>query len=202
MSKEDLIPKQKKGKQVDLSEKKVLPNEEAALKAFRVASERLLYPQGWQELCGKASASFTVISEDLQEVSRSVNEGDFLRIDIPGPGTGAGEGYDWVRVAMIEPGDENGSQRLGIKLEPSTNPESRDGATAHFFEAGSSSTLEIILEGNIMEAHYHGRNEVINNETGKLGDDLRNTVVGAGAKAGLSEAQWTALLKGLIEPTL
>jgi len=198
MNKQDLIPPQNEGKQADLLEKKTLPDEDSAQQTFSTASDRLLHPQRWQELCGKAGAAFAVISDELQQVDRPLKEGDYLRIDIPGPGTGAGEGYDWVRVAMLQSGEEAGIRRLGIKLEPSANPESRGDATAHFFKAGSSSTLEIILEGNIIEAHYHGRNEVINNETGKLGDDLRNTVVGAGAKAGLSEAQWTALLKGLI----
>ncbi|MCG2613211.1 hypothetical protein LZZ85_02930 [Terrimonas sp. NA20] len=198
MDKQQLVPAQERGKQLDLSEKRSFPDQEAAERGFNASSERLLLPQGWKELCGKASATFAVIAPDLKEVGRPVNEGDFLRIDVPGPGSDAGEGYDWVRVAMIGSSEKDGERRLGIKLEPVDNPESPDDTTAHFFEAGSSSTLEIILEGKNIEASYHGRNEVINNQTGKLSDDVRNTVVGAGAKAGLSEAQWGALLKGLI----
>ncbi|MET0462204.1 MAG: hypothetical protein ABW007_03590 [Chitinophagaceae bacterium] len=198
MDKQQLVPTQEKGKQLDLSEKRSFPDKEAAGQGFETSSDRLLLPQGWNKLCGKASATFAVIAPDLEEVDRPVNEGDFLRINIPGPGSDAGEGYDWVKVAMIESGEEDAVHRLGIKLEPVSNPESPDDTTAHFFEAGSSSTLEIIWEDKNVEARYHGRNEVINNETGKLSDNVRNTVVGAGAKAGLSEAQWGALLKALI----
>ncbi len=199
MSKQKFIPDQKEGKQVDLVEKKDFPDRESGEKGFRASSERLLHPQGWQELYGKAGAAFAVIDADLKQVDRPLKEGDFVRIDIPGPGSGAGDGYDWVRVAMIESEEDTALLKVGIKLEPWSNPESSDNTTAHFFEAGSSSTLEIILDGNTLEAHYHGRNEVINNETSKLGDNLRNTMVGAGAKAGLSELQWTELLKGLIQ---
>ena len=40
--------------------------------------------------------------------------------------------------------------------------------------------------------------EVPNTATEKGGDNVRNALIASGAIAGLSEAQWTALIKGLL----
>jgi hypothetical protein len=48
-------------------------------------------------------------------------------------------------------------------------------------------------------AHYFGRNEEPNTEGLGLTDKIRNVVVAGGALAGMSELQWTALLKGLLD---
>jgi hypothetical protein len=196
MDKQKLIPEQVRGKQLDLLETKDFPDRSSAEKAFRIVCDLLLHPALWKELSGEASASFIVMAEK-EKIDRPLQTGDVLRIDIPGPGTDTGDGYDWVRVTLITSDLDNDIWEMGIRLEPTSNPDSKDTTAAHFFKAGSSSTLQIVLKDKTIEIHYQGRNEVINNETGKLADDVRNTVVGAGAKAGLSRMQWKSLLEGL-----
>ncbi|MBO9659677.1 MAG: hypothetical protein J7527_12720 [Chitinophagaceae bacterium] len=193
-----LVPDQQKGKQVDLVERREFASAQDAELAFRRATGRLLRPQTWHELAGNASASFEVLKADAQKTEDPVEEFYFIRIDIPGPGSPAGEGYDWVRVERIE-GKDKKSDLVGIKLVPCANPVNDKETTAHFFEEGSSSTLIVELSGNVVEASYKGRNEVINNATGKVAENIRNTIVGAGAKAGLSEAQWQQLIKSFLE---
>ena len=48
-------------------------------------------------------------------------------------------------------------------------------------------------------AHYKGRNESPNTDELALTDKVRNVVVAGGALAGVSELQWRALLKGLLD---
>jgi len=38
---------------------------------------------------------------DIRRQRRAL-EGDFIKVDIPGPGPGVGNGYDWVRIESIE----------------------------------------------------------------------------------------------------
>jgi hypothetical protein len=195
MTTHNLIPAQTHGKHVDLFLDKTFAASSAASSAFTKASRRLLHPQRWHALSGKGTAAFDVLDGQLKISEKEVKESDFIRIDIPGPGPGAGNGYDWVKVVLIE----SAADHLGIKLMPCANPEENGDQPAHFFKEGSSSTLIVALEDRKLTASYHGRNEAPNNETGNVADNIRNTVIAAGALAGLSELQWKSLLKGLLE---
>ena len=59
--------------------------------------------------------------------------------------------------------------------------------------------LLLFTESNTVFSSYHGRNEVPNTDTEKLKDNIRNTIVGAGAMAGISELQWSRLTKSFLE---
>lgn len=183
MSRHPLIPPQTHGKQLTLSQQKMFADPIAASHAFRQSAQRLLHPQFWKELSGGASASFDVIDPQLNLTDREISEGDYIRINIPGPGPLSGNGYDWVKVALIE----SSGHRLGIQLKPCANPEEKQEEPAHFFSEASSSTLTIDLENTTLTACYYGRNETVNNETGNVVENIRNTLIAAGAKAGLSE---------------
>ena len=198
MDKDKLIPHNNEGKQVDLDEQKTFADKNAALEGFKQASQRLLHPQQWEELCGSGSASFDVLSENLSVKTEGIVEGDYIRINVPGPGPRSGDGYDWVRVALIESSDDAGGH-LGVKLVPCANPKEDGGEPSHFFSEDSSSTLTVRLNDLTLSARYHGRNETVNNETGSVVDNIRNTVVATGALAGFSEWQWKRLIRGLVE---
>ncbi|MGN6293146.1 MAG: hypothetical protein ACTHMV_10425 [Chitinophagaceae bacterium] len=90
MKNDDLIPVNEHGKQLNLQASTTLNTKEAAVRRFRLASARLLKPQLWQQLCGSASASFEVMGKKIRPLSRSVEENDYIRINIPGPGPGNG----------------------------------------------------------------------------------------------------------------
>ncbi|PZR22946.1 MAG: hypothetical protein DI535_25085 [Citrobacter freundii] len=166
----------------------------AASHAFHQSAQRLLHPQQWKDLSGTGSASFEVIDQQLNLTDREIAEGDYIRIDIPGPGPRSGNGYDWVKVELIE----SSGDHLGIKVKPCANPEEKQEEPAHFFSEASSSTLMVRLTDITLTASYHGRNETVNNETGNVAENIRNTAIATGALAGLSEVQWTKLIRGLL----
>ncbi|MET0636730.1 MAG: hypothetical protein ABWZ25_11940 [Chitinophagaceae bacterium] len=129
-------------------------------------------------------------------------EGDRIRISIPGPGSKSGDGYDWVEILLIESkqADDKEEEYTGMKVQPTDNPESDDDTPAHFLEPGSTSTFLIHRMGTTVTAAYYGRNEKINTHTSSVVDKIRNALVALGAFIGFSEVQWKALVKGLLNP--
>lgn len=196
-----IIPANIEGKQNDLSFSKTLADREQALDCFKRACKRLLNPPVWHELAGMLSGEFTLFGESGQGADRLAQAGDYLRIDLPGPGPRIGDGYDWVKVSSIEDkSDPSGEEeRVAMKLHPSANPKSSDERTAHFLQEEASSTFIIERKGNVVTVSYHSRNEVPNTHTGNIIDNLRNNIITSGAFAGLSEAQWSSLIKAFLQ---
>lgn len=194
-----LVPINVNGKQNDLSSTMVLDNDEQAQKRYHKACARMFTPSFWHSLAGALSASFSVFDPSGVPVERKLMMNDLVRIDIPGPGTVAGHGYDWVKVDIIQDGNsEDGRDELcGMRLRPATPP-GENGETAHFFQSAASSTFILHRNGSIISASYHGRNEVPNTHMNHTVDNVRNAIITSGALAGLSEAQWMALIKGFI----
>ena len=196
----DLIPLNTKGKPSDLEFSITLASRAAAIDTYRRAVKRLLNPPIWHELAGWATAHFSLVDQDGTELHRLTKKGDYLRIDIPGPGPAAGDGYDWVKVDMLEDHSEPDAEDewMGMKVHPSTGPGKVSTEPAHFFHSDASSTFIIERNGDTVTAFYHGRNEVPNTATEKISDNIRNAIVAAGAIMSLSEAQWSALSKGFL----
>ncbi len=194
-----LVPKNNIGKAVDL-EHRVMGNVEDAKIIYKIARERLLNPDCWQDLAGSASAKFELIL--IGKKFRAAQENDYLRINIPGPGTVAGDGYDWVKIEKIEENSISGSDKsIAMKLRASSNPNNDNTDTAHFFKKEATSTFVIKIKDTIVTSNYYGRNEVPNIENVPLIDKIRNTVVATGAAIGLSELQWNGLVKGFLQKT-
>ncbi len=196
-----LIPEQKEGKKVDLSHVRAFESREYAVACFKRAYERLMAPRVWHQLSGAMSAEFFLIDETGVEPHRPVLKDDYLKINIPGPGTIAGKGYDWVFIEQIEDkaNPEAKEESIGMKLKPCGDPGNKDMTTAHFFTEEASSTFIISRNGNTVSSCYYGRNEVPNVHTESITDNIRNTVVGSGAWASFSEMQWHSLIKGFLE---
>ncbi|WP_353128878.1 hypothetical protein [Parapedobacter pyrenivorans] len=191
------IPPQHTGKQVDLESRIMLPDEESAKCFLQLARGRLLDVNNWYATAEIPVASFVLADEHGGEAIRSVvAEGDKIRIDIPGPGPASGDGYDWVVVTDIT---ELADQLYSITLQPTTNPLKLNDDTAHFFKDIASSTLVVERKGKEIIARYHGRNETVNTETDSTIDNVRNALVGVGAKLGLSYPQWKSLVEGLVK---
>jgi len=128
--------------------------------------------------------------------------GDYFKIDILGPGSESGDGYDWVQIEAIED-HSNASvkkESFGIRVRPAPNPEkdSNDKETAHFFKDEATSNFIIERNGRTVSAEVHGRNEKPNTTAHKSLDKIRNTVIGSSAILGLSHIQWKKLVKGII----
>lgn len=197
---ETLIPFQTEGKHNDLESKKEYPSAEEARAKFQKSAAKLFDVNGWQVYSHDKLSEFCVVDEKGQRQDRPVQKGDYLRIDLPGPGSSSGDGYDWVRVEqLVEHYADEEYEAAGFTVRAASNPCNADPDTAHFFKASATSTFMVERQGSTIVAEYHGRNEVINTEESRgVADKVRNTLVGAGAKAGLSEVKWQDLINSFI----
>jgi hypothetical protein len=196
----DLIPVNEKGKPSDLEFYVALSTIDEARHWYMRAVKRMENPGIWHELAGRASASFILTDTKGAGLFRFAGIGDYIRINVPGPGPVEGGGYDWVRIEKMEEYIDSSGQRewTGMKVRPCNNPGTETGGTAHFFRGDATSTFIIERNGKKVTAYYHGRNEVPNTATPRLIDNVRNAVVAAGAIVSLSEAQWSALSRGFL----
>ena len=113
--------------------------------------------------------------------------GDYLKIDIPGPGSLTGGGYDWMKIESIEE-DHPTAEHEGItmKVRPAQNPTGNNEDTAHFFKSEATSIFIVRRERNRVIAEVHGRNEVANLHQQTPLDTIRNYFLALSAMVGLS----------------
>lgn len=196
-----IIPEQKTGSKTGATAAIELNSREEAVELFQKARHRLLNVNSWDEYSGIASAVFELRNKDGEKLSRPPQTGDLIRIDLPGPGTVSGKGYDWVRIEAIE--DNSNSDKedesFAFRVRPVKSPVSSDDAPAHFYTDDATSTFVIERHGNTVSAAEIGRNEVSNTESDSVADKIRNTLVAAGAKNGLAYPQWKSLMEGLLK---
>lgn len=192
------VPHQKTGSEMNVVEKIVLGSEAEAIHFFKIVRERLLDVNRWAEIAGKGMSAFFLTDSSGNLVERKATGGDHIKIDIPGPGTQTGGGYDWVEIEEIKEELIDGAEVLNMRVRPSPNPLKDGDDTAHFLTDEATSTFQVKRIGSTIYAEEHGRNEVPNTDTGNTIDNIRNTFVGWGAKIGFSYPQWKALMKGLL----
>ena len=193
------IPAQEKGKQVDITETVSASDSNEAKHLFLQARNRLFDVNNWSDISKGLSASF-VLTDQYGSPKKGIPAvHDHFRIDIPGPGTKAGEGFDWVRVEMVEDNRDPDftTEYTLIKVRPSEDPAKQEGV-AHFLQEHATSSFIVKREGNLVTAGVHGRNEKPNTESKKLFDKIRNSVIGTAAVIGIAAIQWQKLVKGLL----
>lgn len=195
----DLIPLQTTGTSIDVHSGLSLENNEEAKQLYEIAKERLLDMGNWHSLVGVLSAKFQVINDELVEVKRNIQKGDFVRIDIPGPGNSAGEGYDWVQVKDIREKSEGEIQSIGFQVRPSNNPLGDKTDIAHFYAETATSNFIIIREENKLGSFIIDRNLKPNADTESLIDSVRNSTIGIGALGIFSKVQWQRLADSLVK---
>jgi len=195
-SNQNIIPKQYTGTSMDALEEQFCSSVEEAITLFNRTSAKLLSVNDWGKYAGMSN--FQLMDPHGIKAERTAEEGDFIRIDIPGPGTNVGKGYDWVRIQEIKNIEEGEYQVLAITVRPCAHPLETGGKTAHFLKDTATSTFVVKRNGLHITAEEHGRNELPNTETGSFYDKGRNFVVGMAAKLGLSYPQWKSLVKGLL----
>lgn len=195
----DDIPAQEEGSEMDAYETVDFEHEAEAKAFYDIARQRLLEVYNWDKICGFASATFTLTDARGNEVRREVVAGDHFKINIPGPGTKVGEGFDWVVVEFIEEEQSKSYEKTMMRARPTPNPLTEQTDTAHFFKDKATSTFRVIREGHQVRAEVHGRNEIANSDTEILIDNIRNVLVGWGAKIGFSYPQWKSLVKAIVK---
>ncbi|RYY85172.1 MAG: hypothetical protein EOO15_17680 [Chitinophagaceae bacterium] len=196
--KNGIVPQQEVGGQSNTEARRALESDVAAEAFYKKVRDRLLTVNCWHQLAGEATALFQLTDSRGLEVDRTVQAGDHFKIDIPGPGSTTGDGYDWVQVEAVEEGEQEGCPYTLIRVRPATNPNNERSDVAHFFSEDATSNFIVRREGNTVIAAVHGRNEKPNADAEALLDKARNVAVGTGAIAGASKLQWKALVEGLI----
>ena len=196
--KHPVVPQQETGDSSDTDASVTFAAAAEANTFYDVVKQRLLQVNNWQHWAGAATAQFQLTDAQGNDVNRPVQQGDYFKIDIPGPGPVTGDGYDWVQVERItETGNET-IQELAIQVRPASNPNNNRSDVAHFFSDEASSCFIVKREGNTVTAAVHGRNEKPNTHTETLVDKARNAAVATGAIAAFSKLQWKSLVNGLV----
>jgi hypothetical protein len=195
----EIIPENTQGAQTDTSYAQDFNTFEEAVSAYQTSRQKLLNISEWHTYAGTGTAEFHLTDKNGQEVQRLAEESDHFQIDIPGPGSKTGDGYDWVQIESITTGEDTDTEFTAIKVRPATSPQNANPDIAHFFDNQASSTFLVKREGKTVIAEVHGRNEQPNTNADSLVDKARNVLVAAGAMLGLSNVQWKSLVKGLIK---
>ena len=193
-----IIPPQFRGQEIETDATHDLKTEAEARRLYTVAKKKLLNVNNWNKVAGAFTAQFQIIDQKGNEVQREVQKGDYLRIDIPGPGTSEGDGFDWVLVEDVKEINQPSVQSVGFRVRPNENPFGQKNETAHFYSKEATSSFIIIREKNKVIAWIVDRNLLPNTEQESLAGKIRDVAVGISAIAGFSKVQWQALANGLI----
>jgi hypothetical protein len=193
-----IVPQQYTGSEVESEASTDFKSEEEAITFFKIARQRLLDVNSWHRVAEKISAHFQIVDKVGEPKDRLVNEGDYLRIDIPGPGRPQGDGYDWVCVETINELKNHIVQSVGLRVRPHPNPFDEKTETAHFYSREATSSFIVTRESSRVSSWIIDRNLVPNKEAESLADRIRDTAVGLGAIAGFSKLQWQGLANGLV----
>lgn len=194
-----IVPQQVTGNESGASETYEGASAEEAKRVFERAKSRLKHINEWHAWSGTGSATFSLTDEAGHVLQQMPAVGNLIRIDIPGPGTIQGEGYDWVRIEEIMEENNGDDELFGILVRPVQAPGSTDKASAHFYTEAATSSFIVKRNGKKVTAAEVGRNEILNTETENLADKMRNIVVGAGAQAGIAYIQWKNLVAGILK---
>src|SRR5687767_10360863 len=97
-----IVPEQHTGKAIDAVRSVELVNNEEAKTFFNIVKSRLENVNNWHKYAGAITAEFKLVDKTGVEVQRKAQKGDYFKIDIPGPGTVSGNGYDWVQIEEVE----------------------------------------------------------------------------------------------------
>ncbi|WP_312195449.1 hypothetical protein [Epilithonimonas vandammei] len=194
------VPAQKKGAFHDTESKRSFESEGLVANHFEILKDRFFSIHRWKEYGGDLSADFRLFDCDGSYVERMPRKGDYIRIDIPGPGDIKAKGYDWVEVMKIDDrcyGDE--LERYLLVCRPSAVPQSNEEHIAHFYARESSSSFIISRGIDYIKAGIYGRNEVPNiSRTGFFGR-IRNLLVSIGGFFQLTKIQWKSLADGFLD---
>ncbi|QRR00321.1 hypothetical protein [Dyadobacter sandarakinus] len=193
-----LIPDEREGWAITAVSRQTEPDEAAARSLFELAEQRLRDVNQWGSLLKSKMADFQLTDTSGNDVSGSVSEGQYFKIDILGPGTTSGQGYDWVRVEAVARFEENAIEHVAMRVRPASNPSNNNTETAHFYSDKATSTFTITREGTTVTASIYDRNTDVNKDGETLLEKARNLIVGAFGKLVLSKIQWQDLTDGLI----
>jgi hypothetical protein len=194
-----IIPPQYTGEEIESEASVTLDNESAAVQFYDIAKRRLLHVNHWHEIAGALSAKFQLTDANGNDRSGAAQQGYHLKVDIPGPGSGEGGGYDWVSIEDVKEVAFDGVQSTGFRVRPAPNPRDNSQHVAHFYDPNATSNFIITREGNTVTASIVDRNLKPNKDAETVVDKIRHTVAGVAAINTFSKLQWQSLADGLVK---
>ena len=193
-----IVPKQRTGKAIDVAGSLTFHDENEAKAFFSVVKGRLQNVNEWADLAGNLSATFRLVNSDGVEVKRNLEQGDYFKIDIPGPGSKTGDGYDWVQIEEVENKSSFDSDSFSFRVRPTENPQNQNKDIAHFYSQESTSTFTVSRKGCTVDATIRDRNTKPNTTADSPVDKVRDSIVGAMGVLSFSKIQWQKLVDGLL----
>ena len=198
--KSGIIPKGKKGKDITVESERIEKDLATTRNRYQLAKNRLLDINHWGKLTGKLFANFQLVDSKGKELKGTVKKGDYVKINIFGPGTQSGEGDDWVYVEDVAEYADQEVESVGIKVKPASNPtRPHDDTVSHFYSKDSSSSFTVTRRSEKIVVGIYDRNIEINTDTDNGFDKARNAIYGAVAKTFFSKIQWKLLAEGILE---
>ena len=189
------VPKHFKGSFHDTESLKEIHRLEYVDFQFNILKQRLLSINNLRKYCPESTTDFQLFDSFGNKIERFPEMGDYIRIDVPGPGGKEGRSFDWVKITMIDK-EENA---IMMQCRPSPDPGGeKRGKIAHFYSHCATSTFIVSKKKNILKASIHGRNEYPNFKSGII-DSVRNLIIAIGGMIGFSKIQWKCLTDGLVK---
>ena len=195
------IPEQTEGAFHDTESRKNYQVLESAARDFQILKDRFFAINHWKDYCGKGSADFKVFDTDGVFVNRIPKTGDYIRIDIPGPGDLENKGYDWVKI--MEVSDQylldNELESFTVVCYPSSPAKAADGKIAHFYSSASSSSFRIARGSDFISVGIYGRNEKPNFRKKNLLNKIRSFLISFGGFARFTKIEWKCVADSLLD---
>jgi len=193
-----IVPEQRTGKAIDATGSLTLKDESEAKAFFSVVKNRLQNVNEWADLAGNLSATFQLVDADGREVRRNLQQGDYFKIDIPGPGSKTGDGYDWVQIEDVENKASSNEDSFSFRVRPTENPRNQNQDIAHFYSPESTSTFTVSRKGCNVDVAIRDRNTKPNTTADSPVDKIRDSIVGTMGVLSFSKIQWQSLVDGLL----
>lgn len=194
----EIIPEQQVGEAIYAESSVEMNDEMSAMIFFEEVKRRLANVNSWHTISGGLTAKFQLVNNKRKMVERTVRKGDYLKIDIPGPGSRTGDGFDWVVVEEMESMSSQEEEFFAFRVRPAENPLKENGDIAHFYSPDSTSTFTVTRNGNNITAGIYDRNIKPNEDVYFTIDKIRDTVIAATGLVALSKVQWQKLTDGLL----
>lgn len=194
------VPKQIKGSFHDTESQTNFESTEITINQFKILKERFFNINHWEDYCGKGFAKFKLCDSGGNFVERYPIIGDYIRINIPGPGNFEAEGFDWVEIIDMDQNIDNEFLESYIIIcRPSKIPyDKKTPHIAHFYSQEGTSSFIIYRGEKFIKMGIYGRNEYPNLNAGFF-DKIRNLFTSFGGMIGISKIQWKRLTDGLVD---
>lgn len=196
----DLIPAQIMGNKSDNFYTVLCEDKNITKQTYLSACKKLFSINKWRKISNDIlQTDFYLCDNEGNQLEREPRVSDYIKIDLLGPGSTTGGGFDWVQIEQVViKEEEDDNEFTCIKVRPVACPLEENSDIAHFFNDTATTTFMVSRTKNEVSAEVHGRNEEPNKNTDHLIDNVRNTLVAQMAAFKFSDIQWKNLCKGLL----